>query len=408
MNPSLSLVSTGPRDSCQSDYLSVTFKLPTEEATDELYSYVWDLSERVLPVGGMNEPSKGRYFEAVYTHKAGISLEITPWDSPRSTRGCALFTIPGGPLAALDASERRDLIIDLRSWPGFYRCTRWDPQITVVDPPATIEKVINDVNSGNLWPARFAQQQQWEKRDKDGLLVEPPTQYFGSTQSNVRLRIYDHGAKHDWQVPSLRVEAQLRKEVADQHFRRLAERCYSERSADPLFVAQEERTVKDALAQHADLRDTSKWAGRSKPRKWAQSAPKPSWWEEMLQHSGEPLSVSQRAELDWDKTIDALVEQYGRKLFLWSTREAACQGKTSAEVMDDLRLRCASKLKKGDGQLVADQVPKGSKQAVKDSVRRAARQAALWEEGRIDDIGTVTPVGNTGVKVPPGADTEGV
>lgn len=381
MNPSLSLVSTGPRDSCQTDYLSATFKLPSEEATDDLYAYAFDLSEKVLPVGGMNDPTKGKYFDAVFSHKAGISLEMSSWDSKRSTRGCALLTIPGACWAALDAAERRDLIIDVRSWPGFYRCTRWDPQITVIDPPATIEKVINDVNSGNLWPARFSQHQQWEKRDKDGLLVEPPTQYFGSTQSNVRLRIYDHGAKHDWQVPSLRVEAQLRKEVADQHFRRLAERCYSEHDSDPLFVVQEERTVKDALAQHADLRDTSKWAGRSKPRKWAQTAPKPDWWKEMLSHSGEPLSVAQRAELDWDATMAALKEQYGRKLFLWSRREAACKGKTTAEVLEDFVLSCASKLKKGDDQLLADQVPRGNKSACRESVRRAARLAALWEEG---------------------------
>ena len=381
MNPHLRLVSTGPADSCQTDYLSATFKLPTQEAEDDLYGYSWGLAEKVLPVGWMNDPTKGRYFEAVYSHKAGLSLEITPTDSPRSTRGCALLTIPGACWAALDASERRDLIIDIRGWPGFYRCTRWDPQITVIDPPATIDRVISDVNSGYLWPARFGQHQQWEKRDKDGLLVEPPTQYFGSTQSNVRLRIYDHGAKHDWQVPSLRVEAQLRKDVADQHFRRLAERCYSEREADPLFVHQEELTVKDALAQHADLRDTSKWAGRPKPRKWAQTAPKPGWWEEMLQHAGEPLSVAQRAELDWDQTMAALKEQYGRKLFLWSRREAACTGKTTAEVLEDFVLSCASKLKKGDDQLLADQVPRGNKSACRESVRRAARTAALWEEG---------------------------
>ena len=220
----------------------------------------------------------------------------------------------------------------------------------------------------------------WEKRDKDGLLLEPPTQYFGSPQSNVRLRIYDHGAKHDWQIPSLRVEAQLRKDVADQHFRRLHTRCSTEVDADPLFVCQEEETVKDTLKQHAVLKDTSKWEGRKKPRKWAQEAPEAPWWEEMLSHTADPLTLTHRAELDWDKTIDALMEQYGRKLFLWSSREAFLRGVSSAEVMDELRMNCAKKLKKGDDALLASQLPKGMKQQARDTCRRASAEIARRQE----------------------------
>ena len=381
MDPSLKLVSVGPTESCRTDFSTHTFKLHTKEHEDELYAYAFDLGEKILPVGRMNDPTKGRYFDAVFSHRSGISVEMTSLDSNRSTRGCAILSLPGGAWGSLDAAERRDLIIDIRSWPGFYRTTRWDPQITVLDPPVSITEVVRQVTDGELWARGFASQDSYERRDKNGLLVEPPTQYFGSTQSTVRLRIYDHGAKHDWQVPSLRIEAQLRKDVADQHFRRLAERCYSEASADPLFVVQEEITVKDALAQHADLRDTTQWKDRPKPRNWAQKAKRPSWYTEILDHRADPLTVAQRAELDWDKTMAALKEQYGRKLFLWSRREAATKGKSTAQVLEDFVISCASKLKKGDDQLLADQVPKGNKSACRESVRRAARLAALWEEG---------------------------
>ena len=381
MHPDLKLVSTGPEDSCRTDFSTHTFKLHTQEHEDDLYAYALDLSEKILPVGRMNEPIKGRYFDVVYSHKCGISVEMTPLDSKRSTRGCAILSLPGQAWGSLDASERRDLIIDVRHWPGFYRTTRWDPQITVVDPPVDIHEVVRQVKAGELWAKGFASEDTHERRNKDGLLIEPPTQYFGSTQSNVRLRIYDHGAKHGWRAPSLRVEAQLRKDVADQHFRRLAERCYSEADVDPLFVIQEELTCKDALAQHAALKETTQWKGRPKPRNWAQKAKEPAWYTEMLQHSGKPLTIAQRAELDWDKTMEALKEQYGRKLFLWSRREAACKGKSTAEVLEDFVTSCASKLKKGDDQLLADQVPRGNKSACRESVRRAARMAALWEEG---------------------------
>ena len=56
-----------------------------------------------------------------------------------------------------------------------------------------------------------------------------------------------------------------------------------------IFLVQEETTVKDALMQHADLKDTSMWAGRSKPRNWASQAPRPDWYAEMLSHTADPL-----------------------------------------------------------------------------------------------------------------------
>jgi hypothetical protein len=380
MTSTLKLVSSGPQPSCRTDYSTHTFKLHTEEHVDEIYSYVWDLAEKVLTTGRPLEVVPGKFFDYRYSHASGIQLEMSPGDSEKSTKGLASLLIGGSVWGSLDAAERRDLIVDIYRWPGYIRTTRWDAQITSVEPSKSIYDIIEDVAAGRLWAARIASQQSWERRDKDGLIIEPPTQYFGSPQSNVRVRIYDHGAKHDWRVPSLRVETQLRKETANQHFSRLASRCLSEVDADPLFVSQEELSVKDALMQHADLKDTSMWAGRPKPRNWASQAPRPDWYAEMLDHKADPLLIAHKAELDWDKTMDAMVEQYGRKLFLWSTREALVRGMTSAQVMDELRVNCAAKLKKGDEALLASQVPKGCKQAARDSCRLAASEIARRQE----------------------------
>ena len=380
MKNTMHLASPGPVESIRTDYSSHTFKLHTQVHEDELFAYAWDLAEKILPTGNRMEPSKGQYFQTKYHHPCGLSLEMTPLESKKTTKGCGLLVLPGAIWGSLDAAERRNLIIDIGEWPGFYRTTRWDPQITVLDPPIQIEQVIEEVAAGRLWAARFQSQMSWEKRDSEGGLIEPPTQYFGSPQSNVRLRIYDHGAKHGWQTPSLRVEAQLRKDVADQHFRRLHTRCQSEWDVDPLFVCQEEETVKDTLKQHATLKDTSMWEGRRKPRRWAQTAPEPAWWGEMLDHKADPLTLTHRAELDWDKTMKAMIEQYGRKLFLWATREALERNMTSAEVMDELRINCAQKLKKGDDALLASVVPEGMKRQARESVRRASAEIARRQE----------------------------
>ena len=398
----LKLVSAGPSPSCQTDFGSFTFKLHTDENENELYAYAYTLAEHVLPVGGFNDPRKGRYFDLVYSHPSGLSIEITPLASNRATRGMALMNIPGAVWRALAADERRDLIVDIREWPGFLRCTRWDPQITVLNPVMTVDRLILETEQGLWWPTRFRAFSPYQQRDRDGDFVKSPTAYWGTPESDIQLRVYDHGVQHDWSVPSLRVEAQIRKDPADQHFRRLAKRCRSEKETDPLFIQQEQLTVKDAIAQHADIRDTSRWAGRPKPRKWAQAAPRAPWLVEMLDHTPKALERQYAAELTWDKTIDALVEQYGRKLFLWASREALSRGVSSAQVMDELRTRCATKLQKGDDALLVAQVPAEAAEVARQTVRRSTTRAALIEEGREDLLGTKPPMGNTGVKVPSG------
>ncbi len=381
MSSNLTLVSPGPVESCRTDYASFTFKLNYADAEHDLFAYAYDLAERILPTGKPMELSRGQHFDARYRHPSGVTLELSGADSHQSTKGMGLLTVPGSCWGSLDASERRDLIVDIYKWPGFYRCTRWDPQITVLEPQISISEIIDEVAAGRLWAARFTSQQPWERRDITGALKESPTQYFGSTQSDIRLRLYDHGVKFDWQVPSLRVEAQLRGSPADQHFARLGSRCYEERDAQPLLVCMEERTVKDALTQHADLRDTSKWEGRPKPRNWRRDAPRPAWWDEMLQHEADPLSITHRAELDWSKTVDAMVDQYGRKLWLYCAQQTFERGMSTEEVWSDLFVRCAGKLKKGDDDLLANAIPRGSKTLARKAVRDATRAGTLRQEG---------------------------
>lgn len=381
MPPALTLVSPGPVESCRTDYSSHTFKLHRPDAEMDLFAYSYDLAERILPTNKPFEMFRGRHFDRRWGHPSGISLEVSDADSHLSTRGMALLVIPGAAWGSLDAAERRDLIVDIYKWDGYFRTTRWDPQITVLNPMITIEEIIKEVTAGRLWAARFTSQQSWGQRDIAGDLKESPTQYFGSTQSDIRLRLYDHGVKHDWRVPSLRVEAQLRGEPADQHFTRLGRRCYDERDTEALLICMEETTVKDALTQHADMRDTTKWEGRRKPRNWRRDAPRPAWWDEMLQHKADPLSISHRADFDWDRTVDALVNQYGRKLWLWHAREAFRAGKSSEQVMSDLLLRCGGMLRKGDEELLAEAIPRGSKGLAREALRKAREEGTLFGEG---------------------------
>ena len=377
---SMRLVTVGPHESIRLDYCANTFALHTDEHEDELTAYWYSLGEKALPTGERPDVRKSRHYDKTLFHPSGLTLEISPKTSHKPTAGTALLVIPGAVWGSLDATERRDLIIDIGSWPGHLRCTRLDCQITVLNPPITVEEIIEEVANGRLWPLRYQSQNTYQIRDKNGLLIGSPTQYFGSVKSDSRVRIYDHAELQGWDCASLRVENQLRKELADQHFQRLYKRCRAERDKEPLFVIQEELTVKDVLSQHADFRDTSRWSGRPKPRRWAQTAVKPDWWSEILSHSSEPLQRSYKPELAWDASANAMVDQYGRKGWLDTMHKALMTDMDPKLVWAARLAQAAGKLKKEDRELLVDSLPPEKAEAARYLFDEMTAAAARVEE----------------------------
>ena len=98
-------------------------------------------------------------------------------------------------------------------------------------------------------------------------------------------------------------------------------------------------------------------------------------------HKADPLQVSHKAELDWDKTVDAMVQQYGRKFWLWHARKCFRDGMSSEQVMSEFLTRCGGMLKKGDPELIAGAIPRGSKQLVRKAAQLATRAGTLKAEG---------------------------
>lgn len=380
MAPLLELQSTGAHESCRTDWLTHSFKFTNEEEEQDLWAYFNDLSEKVLPTGGFSPPSGGKHYQFVYGHDSGVTFETSPLDSNRATRGQALVNIPGSVWGSLNNLERNLLITDIRFWPGAYRCTRWDPQITVLNSPINVAQVVADVQAGKLWAAGFSQQNPYGRTKADGSWVEPPTQYFGSPESNIRLRIYDHGVKPGWEEESLRVEVQIRKRYADDHFRRMAARCMEQRESGPLLVNAEERSVKDALVQHADFRDTTKWAGRPRPAKWRQSAPKPDWWKEVLDHRADPAQLSHRPEVSLKRTRAAGNQQYGRKFAMDDIYDMAVTGADIKQVLFMKYLETCSYLRQEDLLTLLKIVPEEFHERLRKLFHLSIEQAESWED----------------------------
>lgn len=340
--------------SCRTDFSTHTIKTPTEDEVDELFAYAYGLAEHIIETGTVWKPTRGRHYPFVYMHPSGVSLRChRPATAPdkehyTSTYGTAVVELSGKAWGSLDQLERNRVITDIRGWEGFYHTTRWDAQITILNPEVSAETIVRQVETGHLWAAGYNSAEHRGPRNRDRDLLSGATQYFGGKESRVRARLYDKAAESGWDTPALRAEVQFRREPADQHFRRLAQRCLSEDGLEPLFLSAEQSTVKAALNQHLDLRDTSKWAGKRKPKNWAQEAPKAKWWVSALGEAHDPLAIDYKAAATLDQTVDQMVAQYGRKFVLWVIKEAVRKDVDAERILCEFIGRCGSRLKDED------------------------------------------------------------
>jgi predicted MarR family transcription regulator len=148
----------------------------------------------------------------------------------------------------------------------------------------------------------------------------------------------------------------------------------------PLLHQQEELTVSAALDQHLDYRDTSRWAGGRKPKNWAQSAQRVQWWDDMLAKKGDALEIEYLRENTLDKTVDYMVEQYGRKFALWVVSRVGLDGVKTTELLVHTFARCLARTRESDiAELLEVLGPEDRKRAQKE-LRKLQEQASLIAE----------------------------
>lgn len=378
----------------------MTFKVPRGDYLDELFAFTRALADEIDPSGEWTPPRRSRHFAHQTRHPSGLQFQFTPPETPDSPRpalsgtgfsgfqpGLASLEIGGSALSSMLPADRGHVYETLRDWPGRYHCTRIDLQATRVQFQPDVLEIIRQVEAGELWPKGFGRGMTYATRDLHGNICEAPTQYFGGRESDVRARIYDKGAEAGWPVPAVRFELQLRGEPAESHFRRLVERTRIHPGDHFGVMTQEDRTVKDALGQHLDLRDTSRWAGGAKPKNWARSAPVPDWWQAMLDGPTADLRIGRKAPPDLQASWKAMIDQYGRKIALEVSRRCLEEGQLPEDVLEDLWLQCMARTKREDRALLADACPSVERAEVTAFLDDWQEQSALWMEGhfRVDE-----------------------
>lgn len=385
------LQSTEPLASCQVDWATVSFRIPTSEWADRLHAFAYDLAEACVPTGQPFVLKPGLNYVRSYSHPSGVRLECSRTEDESQGGGVprnhslAVVSIPGKVWGSLDAQLRSALFCQLRRDHIFVRCTRLDCQITMLNPELSATDVVREVTAGRLWPKGFTVGNPYGTLNSHGEYTSSPTQYFGAKTSRIRARVYDKAAESGWEIPAVRHELQMRDEPADQHFRRLAERAAGQTDLGPLLHTAEETTVKQVLMQHLDYRDTSQWAGERKPQNWARTAPTPDWWRKALAVKHDPLAIAYKPEGTLRQTWEQCKAQYARKALLCMAGEAATGKVTMLSFLGELLFAGFGKLKRDDLQVLLAEYPEAPETALRYILDTGAAYVAMCEEGQPEE-----------------------
>ena len=378
--------------SCRLDALSVTYRTPTTDSFEEILDFGYQLNSYVDDSRPLRVAGTGRHFTHVFRGGGLVVLEATP---PVTTdgsinearnAGVVSLTLNGQFFGACDASERAALLLQVRRQSGFYHCTRMDAQLTIVDPKVTAEDIVRQVEEGRLWAARFQTQRVYGSRNRDGLFTEGVTQYWGGKGSDLIARSYDKAAEQGWEQPAVRHELQLRGDRANDRFIQLQGALARQETAPPLFLTAEGETVKAMLSQDLDYRDTGRWAGKAKPKNWAQSAPTPGWWKEAVGEARDSFEYSKRPKTDLDQTFEAFLDQYGRKFALKCIKDAVNSDELVDEVVMGAFLECVKRTKEGDAQAIAQELAGVELGAIQERLGALQRTIRRWEDKGTDAL----------------------
>jgi hypothetical protein len=129
-----------------------------------------------------------------------------------------------------------------------------------------------------------------------------------------------------------------------------------------------------------DFRDTSRWEGRRKPKNWARTAPVPDWWREVIGPAPVPLAVEYRPPGDLEASLQAMKDQYGRKLGLWFFLEGLKGSQALPVVAADLMLQVMALPDEGDWKILQQLHPKADPAQLREWFCTNLARAQAWAD----------------------------
>lgn len=296
-------------------------------------------------------------------------------------QGLVSLDIRGDALAALDAEQRKAVVLDFAEMDGFKQCSRLDSQVTVVNPDATAESILQQVRKREIWIKGFSSYGEPSTKDQWGNPMTGATITWGSPKGATRCRTYNKQAEANWDQPAVRHEVQLRKQPARDRFNSLVELLRLEGEGEE--TKAEAHFVQSVLDQHMAYLDTSRLADRSDqqgwPERWARDSKKADWWKEVVNVVPTEMKTKWRLTKALEDAVEARDKQYGRITAKWVAKRVWIDGAALADARNEELTRAFVRMKDEDIEEVVALVPEEdqskARKWMKDYRRRAAKRA---------------------------------
>lgn len=410
-----------PGPSVGFDHLTLSFQCRSMAGFLELMDEIDMLAKQLEPAGDWDRPRQGKHLAHAQGHPGGLfrqyslpsdsllSLGTSPADLRPDHGGSQKEMIPlvlelkGKACGRLSPFDRIQTISTLGRRPDFRRCTRIDGQRTWMDPPRSAEEICDDYDERKIWPYGYSSCRTWNPKNYQGEPVGGATFYIGSTKSQRMVRIYNKAAEQGWETPAVRVEVQARKDLAEGLFTEMMDRLMLTDPSPEEVQQMEETFTNEWLAADCDIRDISRWQGMPLPKKWAQTATAPAWWEEMLGDVGEKLKVQVKRGEELGHARENAGRQYGRALVLEIEAEARRTGRHQLELLFRWYAQQWGSVRPDDWRVLRKLDPSLTVEEAQGMVRSLRALAARIEEHDPEFEIKVAPRSNRGAQVPSGA-----
>lgn len=367
--------------SCRLDWLSLSLFGASASAQQQQLAYCFFLAQHTAQGGEWQEGAGRRFFANSLYHPSGIQVRWTEPEGDGMNRGLVSLDIRGDAFAALDAEQRKAIYLDFAEMDGFKQCSRIDSQVTVVNPHATAEFILNEVRDRRLWIKGFKSYLEPSQKDQWGNPMTGATISWGSAKGATRCRTYNKQAEANWDQPAVRHEVQLRKQPARDRFNALVEMLRLE--SEEQETKAEAHFVQSVLNQHMAYLDTSRLSDRTVeqgfPTNWARDSKKADWWKEVVQVVPTEMKTKWRLTKALEDAVEARDKQYGRITAKWIAKRVWIDGAALADARNEELTRAFVRMKDEDIEEVVNLVPEEeqvkARKWMKDYRRRAAKRA---------------------------------
>ena len=371
-------------DSSRVDWFSGSYFAASLPVQREQIRFFLELLYRLSGTYVMAEGGGRRFFEESWYHQAGIAIKWTEPDGNGVNKGLLSADIRGDAWAALPASLRKAVLLDLRDIEGFKQCTRLDVQRTVVSPHATAEEIHAKLLRKEVWVPGFSGYRQQARVNADGHPIKGCTIDWGTPKGLTNASTYNKRAEVGIEgPPAVRHELRLRKQAARDRYDALAEALDRERVETGTRV--EDVFVKQCLEQSMTYKDTSRLKDIPRdqwPKNWASNSNPADFWREVVTGETGDFTTKWRYDTTLENLVRNRAKQYGRGRSKWVLLRLFRDGESLQDVIqDDLDLDFV-RLRNEDIDEVLEQVPDERKEEclewARDSRAIAARNV---EEG---------------------------